>query len=215
MMEEKMADFVSLSCPSCGGRLKITNDIERFACAYCGIEHIVKRGEGIISLAPVVEGLQRIQSGVDKTASELAIPRLEKEIADLESQLVLVQQIKETLFRQLRATWLDEINLLRYGLSELMKPEIHPQKKSTWGGLSGAGYSDDQYYARSRRLTSEDYQFLIQVCQNPPKLGRASSQLVVKSLVEKLHLLQKEDQLNDALNDKRRQLMKHREIVGW
>lgn len=42
---------------------------------------------GVVSLAPVVEGLKRVEKGVDKTASELAIARLQKDIDDLRSQL--------------------------------------------------------------------------------------------------------------------------------
>ncbi len=33
-----MPDFVTLSCPTCGGKLEITDNIERFACGYCGHE---------------------------------------------------------------------------------------------------------------------------------------------------------------------------------
>jgi len=94
-------DFVSLSCPSCGGKLQITSDIERFACSYCGIEHIVRRGGGIITLAPVVEGLKKVQTGVDKTASELAIQRLTREISELEryySQLYDKRVKEQTVF---------------------------------------------------------------------------------------------------------------------
>ena len=75
-----MADFVTLSCPSCGGKLEITNDVERFACSHCGREHIVKRSGGIVSLLPVVDALNRVGAGVDKTAAELAIARLQKDI---------------------------------------------------------------------------------------------------------------------------------------
>ena len=82
-----MSDFVTLSCPSCGGKLQITNDIERFACGYCGKEHIVKRGGGIVTLSPVVDGLKRIQAGTDKTASELAILRLGSEITEIEKSI--------------------------------------------------------------------------------------------------------------------------------
>ena len=82
-----MADVVSLSCPNCGGKLQITPDIDRFACTYCGNEHIVKRGEGIVSIAPVIRELSKITGGVDKTASELAIKRVKDEIAKLEAQL--------------------------------------------------------------------------------------------------------------------------------
>ena len=78
-----MADFVTLTCPSCGGRLEITKDVERFACAHCGQEHIVKRSGGMVSLSPVVDALKKVGVGVDKTAAELAIVRLQKEIATL------------------------------------------------------------------------------------------------------------------------------------
>jgi len=82
-----MSDLVTLSCPSCGGKLQITPDIDRFACTYCGHEHIVKRGGGIVSLAPVVEGLRQVQASVDKTTAELAIARLPQEIAVLEEEM--------------------------------------------------------------------------------------------------------------------------------
>jgi hypothetical protein len=81
-----MPDLVTLSYPSCGGKLNITNDIERFACGHCGREHVVKRAGGIVSLSPVVEALKKVEVGVDKTASELAINRLQREIDELRSQ---------------------------------------------------------------------------------------------------------------------------------
>lgn len=81
-----MADFITLTCPNCGGRLEITNDVDRFACAYCGVEHLVRRGGGIVTLAPVLEGLRDVQAGVNRTASELAIRRLDGEINHLSEQ---------------------------------------------------------------------------------------------------------------------------------
>jgi len=75
-----MSELVTLSCPSCGAKLQIGTDIDRFACAYCGNEHIVRRSGGVVSLAPVVESLQKVRQGVDKTASELAIQRLREEL---------------------------------------------------------------------------------------------------------------------------------------
>ena len=82
-----MIDFFTLTCPSCGGRLQITSDIDIFACGYCGTELRVRRGGGIVSLAPVVERLDKVQVGVDKTASELAISRLRAEISRLEAEI--------------------------------------------------------------------------------------------------------------------------------
>ena len=86
-----MADFVSLTCPSCNGKLQIGRDLDRFACGYCGTEFAVNRGGGIVSLSPVMEGLKRVEKGVDKTASELAIARLSKDIDDLQSRLSYLQ----------------------------------------------------------------------------------------------------------------------------
>ena len=83
-----MPDFVLLTCPSCGSELKITDEIDRFACNYCGNELVVKRGGGITSLKLVIDSIKDVKKGVDKTASELAIKRLEAEIKDLEDQIL-------------------------------------------------------------------------------------------------------------------------------
>lgn len=106
-----MADFVTLTCPSCGGKLQITQDIDQFACGYCGNEHMVKRGGGIVALAPLVEGLTRVQAGVDKTAAELAMPRLSREIADLNTRRDRNARIARDLAAQAKPipTWAEEI----------------------------------------------------------------------------------------------------------
>ncbi len=93
-----MSDFITLTCPNCGGRLQITDDVERFACAFCGVEHIVRRSGGVVTLKPIVEGLAKVQVGVDKTASELAITRLGAEIARIEEQ---IQNLNASHYRQL------------------------------------------------------------------------------------------------------------------
>jgi predicted Holliday junction resolvase-like endonuclease len=87
-----MPDFITLTCPSCGGKLKITNDLQRFACSYCGTEHIINRGEGVISLAPVVESWKKAQIGIERTASEMAITRLKEEIAELDKEIGRVRK---------------------------------------------------------------------------------------------------------------------------
>jgi hypothetical protein len=81
-----MSDFITLSCPSCGGKLEITKDVEQFACAHCGNEHVVRRGAGIVSLAPVMEGLQKVQASSDRVRAELAIQRLTAELAEVQHQ---------------------------------------------------------------------------------------------------------------------------------
>jgi len=82
-----MPEFSTLSCPSCGAKLQIGNNIDRFACSYCGNEHIVERTGGIVTLSPVVEEIKHIHICVDKTASELALKRLTQESEDLKQRL--------------------------------------------------------------------------------------------------------------------------------
>ena len=89
-----MPDFITLSCPSCGGKLKITEDIERFACAHCCTEHVVKRGEGIVSLFPVIEEVKGVRRATDLTAAELAIARIQREIDDLVKEKKLEEDRK-------------------------------------------------------------------------------------------------------------------------
>jgi predicted RNA-binding Zn-ribbon protein involved in translation (DUF1610 family) len=93
------SDFITLSCPNCGGRLEITPDIERFACKFCGNEHIVRRTGSGVSLAPVVEGLKRVEtkfdqvlSGSDRLAAEQTIQRLKEEIQALAAQVSAKEQ---------------------------------------------------------------------------------------------------------------------------
>jgi DNA-directed RNA polymerase subunit RPC12/RpoP len=80
-----MGDSVTLTCPTCGGKLQITPDIDRFACTHCGNEHIVKRSEGIIAIQPLAESLTALKRATDRTASELAIRRLTEELNQLQA----------------------------------------------------------------------------------------------------------------------------------
>lgn len=82
-----MSDFITLSCPKCGGGLQITKDIDRFTCAYCGQEQIVRRGAGTITLEPVAENIKAIREVTGRTASELAIVRIKGEISEVREQI--------------------------------------------------------------------------------------------------------------------------------
>lgn len=41
-----MSEFLTLICPSCGGRTDISNDADRYICAYCGNSHIFQLPNG-------------------------------------------------------------------------------------------------------------------------------------------------------------------------
>jgi DNA-directed RNA polymerase subunit RPC12/RpoP len=40
-----MDDFLTLSCPSCGAKVSVSDDVGRYRCDYCGNEHIMKNPE--------------------------------------------------------------------------------------------------------------------------------------------------------------------------
>jgi len=96
----RQGDFITLTCPSCGGKLQITPDMDRFVCQHCENEHLVRRSGGAVSLVPVVEGLKRVEtkfdsvlSGSDRMASEQTIQRLKAEIPELEEEIAAKEQI--------------------------------------------------------------------------------------------------------------------------
>lgn len=87
-----MSDFITLACPSCGGSLRLTSDIDRFACKYCGREHILRKqvtpgGQVLIDAVPVVKHLAKMTRNMDRYASELAIRRLRGEREELKDRI--------------------------------------------------------------------------------------------------------------------------------
>lgn len=60
--------MIKLTCHSCGGKLEITDDIERFVCGHCGTEWLVNRSGGIVSLKAVEEQLGDIKKHTSQTA---------------------------------------------------------------------------------------------------------------------------------------------------
>lgn len=77
-----MQQLLKLVCASCSAPLDIAGDTETFACAYCGTTQRVERSGGIVSLRKVEGALRAVQRGTDRTAAELAIPRLTRELAE-------------------------------------------------------------------------------------------------------------------------------------
>jgi predicted RNA-binding Zn-ribbon protein involved in translation (DUF1610 family) len=87
-----MSDFITLACPSCGGSLRITDDVERFACKYCGREHLVRRrvdrsGHAYVDLEPIVAKLTKIDRKMDRHTAELAIQRLRQDRRGLKGRI--------------------------------------------------------------------------------------------------------------------------------
>lgn len=72
---------INSRCRCCGSWLEIYPDMSRFACGQCGTEFIVERRGGTISVKSALETTDRAQGGTDKIAAELALVRLERELA--------------------------------------------------------------------------------------------------------------------------------------
>lgn len=83
MQKPFMLDVTTLTCPSCGGKLKVTQDADRFVCTHCGTEQIVRRGDDTIALASTSQELAEAREELDRKTSQLAIVRLEEEIEEL------------------------------------------------------------------------------------------------------------------------------------
>ncbi len=88
-----MADhFINLNCANCGAKLEIYDDMDHFACGYCGTEMLVQRRGGTVALRAVTEAIKKVQVGTDRTAAELALVRLGKELEQLKADRSQVQK---------------------------------------------------------------------------------------------------------------------------
>lgn len=76
----------SLKCVNCGAGLDVSQDINTFACSYCGVQQEVERSGGIVSLRRLEESLDAVRSGTSRTASELAISRLQADVLSIRTQ---------------------------------------------------------------------------------------------------------------------------------
>lgn len=98
MPQAPRSDFITLSCPNCGGKLNITTDTERFACQFCGHEHIVRRSGGLVALEPVLKnlnanlnlvgmGINQLGLSSEKQAAEQSLIRVRKEVEELSKKV--------------------------------------------------------------------------------------------------------------------------------
>lgn len=69
----------SLSCANCSAPLEVDGEKERFVCGYCGSAQVLERKGGTVALKKVENAIHAVQRGTDRTAAELAIPRLTRE----------------------------------------------------------------------------------------------------------------------------------------
>jgi len=77
------SEVVALTCSACGASLEIGPSLDVFACAYCHATLRVQRSGGTISLEQIAGALDSVRTGVERTAAELALQRIDREIEQL------------------------------------------------------------------------------------------------------------------------------------
>jgi hypothetical protein len=108
-------DFISLTCQSCGAKLDVYPDMERFACRNCGAEMIVQRRGGTVGLKSITKAIRGIQIGTDKTAAELALLRLQNEVAILRQEHAKAMDNLRSLGSGYGFGWFDKLFIVLLG----------------------------------------------------------------------------------------------------
>lgn len=213
-----MPDYVTLTCPSCGGKLQINNDVERFACGYCGSEHVVKRGGGVVSLAPVIDEIKKVKIGVDKTASELAIARLTTEIEKLERMEKEIQAIAYKYDRKkYDGMAVGGVAFMERGIAHIFVEYDKKSPSKLLKAWNGTGFNDEEIRARLYSLTIEDtidlQEHFAKWHLHAPHMtedGKAE----IQELVEDMEKIRGMLKARVTLPSKREELKKHYQIVN-
>ena len=80
--------LINSRCGNCGTWLEIYPDMSRFACGQCGTEFFVERRGGTIALKTVPSSAYRAHGATDRIAAELALSRLDRELAQAKQGLM-------------------------------------------------------------------------------------------------------------------------------
>jgi hypothetical protein len=76
---------LALRCAGCGANLEVEPDVDHLTCGYCRTPQEVVRRGGAVCLQKLEDAIALVQRGTDKTAAELAIPRLERELLEVDA----------------------------------------------------------------------------------------------------------------------------------
>lgn len=205
-----MPNFVTLSCPTCGARLQVGNDLQRFACAFCGNEHIVKREGGAVSLFPTLDGVERIQAGVDRTAIELTIARLEREITACRDAPSVIAQIKQHWWchpkSSHRSVWHFAATYLLQQSQTARQGSPIGRLRTFWHGGCSIGEANDMLH----ELTVHDIDMALQWCAGDESTGHPA----LARLVRDLERLKELEELRGSLPDKQAELRRLQQMLS-
>ena len=86
-----MSRITKLTCSSCGAMLETTHKVDRFTCAYCGVEYIVSRGIGNVSIHPILGDLEDVRLKSDRTTTDQAASSLAPEVEEIRGEIDLLE----------------------------------------------------------------------------------------------------------------------------
>lgn len=92
--------------------MEVHDDMDRFACGYCGTEIAVQRRGGTIVLKSITQAVKNMPTGADKTSAELALMRLKEEAQNLSKRYDAM--LKEKIERNKRG-YVMGVSLLLFG----------------------------------------------------------------------------------------------------
>jgi len=82
-----MSEVIELICKNCGGKANFDLSSNIFKCEFCDSKFLIENKNNNISMQPLIQSMDSLQNGIDKTASEFAIVRIQKELDNLNRQL--------------------------------------------------------------------------------------------------------------------------------
>lgn len=85
-------NLISLKCTNCSATLKLSDQLDRFICNYCGTEQLLVHDTSGYSFRRLEEKLDSLERATEKGNAELALKRLRE---DLQLKMVQLNAIEE------------------------------------------------------------------------------------------------------------------------
>lgn len=215
-----MPEFVTLSCLLCYAKLQIGNDIQQFVCSRCGSEYVVKRNGNVISLTPVAvaEQLKGVLIGVDKTASELAIVRLKREIEILKNAQREVEGIQRMYQYSKSSSHYsdDKETLLLEMMDHFLEKIDHRQPTKSFLIFWKVGFPEDECNKRWYSLSIDESKIFLSIVREKHRLaqggGYGSRDRWKDTIYDLERLIVSREKILE-LPQRQRELEKHLKIV--
>jgi len=122
------SNFITLTCPQCGGRLQVATNADQAQCTNCGTQHLVQRGGGVLALMPLVHAAQQVRQ-----QSEAVRDVTGQILQDVAGAHKTIWQQADTYEESTRKTAINqEILTIRKELNDLKPRYKVLSSKSSW-----------------------------------------------------------------------------------